>query len=840
MNEHRREPHRRSGYQDDSAFTNTEKLVDELDHDVEPEQLLEKDRTDFKLMYVIVKFYRWFNNLSFITRWITIWFPLAGALVIPLAVGVSPYPNAKLGGVRIFWIFVWLEVAWGGFWVSRVIARLLPYILYPLMGILPFTMYKYTVILTALEMPLAIFFCSIICVCTFSPIMIGKGNFTSTTVTTTTSATATPTASASSNAVESVFVTKTAASVPSWIKVITKILGAAVVTSIVLLLEKIFLHFIGFHYHEVQYQYRITDNKRNTAVLAKLLTAALDAPYHDSPRVRRQDYLLGLIDTRSMSESKGSGNGKLRKVKKISKNAKRIFSKTRNAISTAFTDMLGKHAKDLTPEQEFILETIRSKKKCLALARKIWYSLVPEGEDCFQKEDLIGLIPDDEINDIFHILDNDYSRTVTLDEMEQFTREISIEFRSISSSLRDVDLALGKLDRVGLGIVGIIAVLTFISFLDTSFATILAAFGTTLLSLSFVFSTSAQELMSSIIFLFSKHPFDISDVVIVNNIKYEVVSLSLLFTVFRTMGGSTVQAPNSLLNTLFIENLRRSQPQSETITIVSPFATDFKQLERLRDLLLTFVKENERDFRPIIDLNVSDFSTLDSLKFTVTYYYKSNWQNVSLQCVRRNKFMCALKNAIATTNLPAVADPVRGSPDYPFVIEQYNLERPEYSKTASRPQFSDISSTASSNSLSNKPGFAHSESRNYHTHDEDNSSDDNHKREDRGHLPAQYLRQSVATWQIPNLISAIEAYDSQNESSQENATYTVVESNGNANGDNTATNSQGATDNGQTTTNTTQNNVDNTQSTTDNTQANTDNMQVAIDYSQNMDGQIQY
>ena len=45
-----------------------------------------------------------------------------------------------------------------------------------------------------------------------------------------------------------------------------------------------------------------------------------------------------------------------------------------------------------------------------------------------------------------------------------------------------------------------------VAFLNTSFTTTLATAGTALLSLSFVFATTTQEVLGSCIFLFVKHP----------------------------------------------------------------------------------------------------------------------------------------------------------------------------------------------------------------------------------------------------------------------------------------------------------------------------------------------
>ena len=82
--------------------------------------------------------------------------------------------------------------------------------------------------------------------------------------------------------------------------------------------------------------------------------------------------------------------------------------------------------------------------------------------------------------------------------------EIGKERKSIARSMRDIDSAIGKLDDVLVAVVFIITIFIFISFLNTDFGTTLATAGTALLSLSFIFSATCQEILASILFLFYK------------------------------------------------------------------------------------------------------------------------------------------------------------------------------------------------------------------------------------------------------------------------------------------------------------------------------------------------
>ena len=66
--------------------------------------------------------------------------------------------------------------------------------------------------------------------------------------------------------------------------------------------------------------------------------------------------------------------------------------------------------------------------------------------------------------------------------------------------------------------------------------------------LSWLIGGSLQEVLTSIIFLFVKHPFDVGDRVTVDTTTYTVKEMRLLSTIFLDGSGTYVQATNFLLN----------------------------------------------------------------------------------------------------------------------------------------------------------------------------------------------------------------------------------------------------------------------------------------------------
>lgn len=188
-----------------------------------------------------------------------------------------------------------------------------------------------------------------------------------------------------------------------------------------------------------------------------------------------------------------------------------------------------------------------------------------------------------------------------------------------------------------------------VSFVTSGFGTVIAAGATSLLSISFIFSVTAQEVLGSCIFLFVKHPFDIGDRVDISDKSYVVERISLLYTVLRSITDHrTTQVPNNILNNLWIDNFTRANAMYEQLTVSVSFDTTFADIQFLREEMERFVrdKDNCRDFQQDLNVEVVGVGDMDKLELRVDIRHKSNWSNETVRAARRSKFMCALVLAI--------------------------------------------------------------------------------------------------------------------------------------------------------------------------------------------------
>ena len=61
------------------------------------------------------------------------------------------------------------------------------------------------------------------------------------------------------------------------------------------------------------------------------------------------------------------------------------------------------------------------------------------------------------------------------------------------------------------------------------------------------------------------------------------------------------------------------------------YATTFEQIEKLRELMLAFVKSERRDFQPNFDVTIVDFPDQEKMTLSADIRYKSNWQQGALK-----------------------------------------------------------------------------------------------------------------------------------------------------------------------------------------------------------------
>ncbi|KAE8144212.1 Mechanosensitive ion channel-domain-containing protein [Aspergillus avenaceus] len=582
------------------------------------------------------RIYQAIFNFSIITRYLIYVTPLAVLIAIPIIVGATVRQDTRIGGVPLHWFFTWIEVVWLSLWVSKIVAHFLPYVFQFLVGIVSSGTRKYALILQSLQFPIATVIWAVVSLVTFLPIM-----------------TLNPVKKAEND---------TAAK--SWEKSLKNILFALFVCSLIFLGEKAIVQLISISYHRKQFDRKIKESKRNVTLIAELYEASRSMFPMYCKEFREEDSTISeLIATKGKGLPR-SRSAPLRLIREVGQNVGRIGDKVTAAFGDVAQELTGKEVFNQNSARSIVTFALERRRSSEALARRIWMSFVIEGREALYYDDIaevLGAGKELAAEECFQILDRDGNGDISLDEMILAVAEVGRGRKSLNSSMHDVDQAIHVLDNLLMTIAFGIGVLVFVSFVTSGFGTVIAAGATSLLSLSFVFATTAQEVLGSCIFLFVKHPFDVGDRVEIDSKPYTVERISLLYTVFcSVIDRRTTQVPNVVLNTNWIDNFTRSNAMHETLTIPIKFDTNFSDIQLLKNEMEAFVREkdNSRDFQPEVNIDVTGVGDMDKLELAVTICHKSNWAIESIRAARRSKFMCALISAIRKIPIkgPAAAD----------------------------------------------------------------------------------------------------------------------------------------------------------------------------------------
>ncbi len=558
----------------------------------------------------VAKTFKRIHNASFLVRYFCYIVPLVIVIQIPLLLGALVFKTSTVGGVKLMWFCVWLEVVWLTLWGGRILAKILPWPVGVVSSLFTNNSKKWRDMCKQLELPATLFFWLLAVLISFLPIMIHNhldGN------------TATHSWEVSSN------------------KVIISFFFGATLNFI----EKIIIQLIAISFHLRTYADRIEINKFQIGSLTKLYK-------YSKEKIAEED---------SEFEDKtpiGPGSGTrtpMQILDEAQKKTRTVFGKVGDAAGKVAGDFTGKAVSKSTHPRQLVLLLLSSPSQSQVLARRLYRTFDKQGAETISADDLKHAFDNDEEADsAFAMFDKDMNGDISMSELEAVCVDIGKERKSITASLKDLDSVVAKLDAVLLFFVLVATVLVLLSLISTSAAGVLTSAGSAVLALSWLFSTTAQEFLASCIFVLVKHPFDVGDRVTIygntgSSLKgddYLVKEISLLYTEFKKMEGHIVQAPNSYLNTLFILNMRRSGGLAEAVPLTVKFGTTLDQIDQLRARLLEYVKEEKREYQPNILTEIRDVVEAYSVNLNVIFFYKSNWQNELLRLQRRNKFICAM------------------------------------------------------------------------------------------------------------------------------------------------------------------------------------------------------
>lgn len=468
--------------------------------------------------------------------------PVGALLCIPLVLFATKYSHARVDGIRLLGLFIWIEILWVFLWISKLLAAAIPYIFQGLCGLVSTGVRKYALVLRAVEIPISLFIWTITALLWMPIIHVFDKSY------------------------YAAFYNNAEAPNIAWLHILGKICKASIGSSALWLALKLMMQLISVSYHGKQHRDKIKDVKRTTRAIDYLYAASLRL-YPD----HHHDFLAEDYDIHDSTQVQ-----KLLKSYSADRTTLRVFGdlhyfgeKLVAAFGRMASDVSGMQVFNPTASHAVVESALERRSGAEALAKRIYKALVQPGAHSISQADINAALGEHQTAEaafIFHQLDRDGNGDVELSEMILLFTSISRTRKDIWKSAVDIKHAIKTLDRVLSVIVILVITIIYSAFFSNFVASNWKGILGILSAGAFSFGQTVGEFNAACILVFVKHPFDVGDRVNIESKEYIVKHISLLYTVFLDINSNTiVQVANNVVGNLWTDNVSMHLLRSSSI-----------------------------------------------------------------------------------------------------------------------------------------------------------------------------------------------------------------------------------------------------------------------------------
>ena len=150
---------------------------------------------------------------------------------------------------------------------------------------------------------------------------------------------------------------------------------------------------------------------------------------------------------------------------------------------------------------------------------------------------------------------------------------------------------------------------------------------------------------------------DVGDRVLIDTSPDSVIvkEFGLMTTIFLKGDGKEIYAPNSVISTKFIYNIRRSGPLFEEIVLEVPLFTPFEKLEQLKNYLVQYIDDKEsRELVNEVTITIKELKT--NMSVGVGFKHKTNGQLLASKSARKSRFLLKIRDGLELCGIQLVAE----------------------------------------------------------------------------------------------------------------------------------------------------------------------------------------
>ncbi|KXS09559.1 hypothetical protein M427DRAFT_149681 [Gonapodya prolifera JEL478] len=285
------------------------------------------------------------------------------------------------------------------------------------------------------------------------------------------------------------------------------------------------------------------------------------------------------------------------------------------------------------------------------LARKIFEWLCPEDKPEISVEQFYRVFNKPGVaKKAFAIFDTNGQGGISAREMRSSVVNIFEERRNLSKSISDMHKALAKLNLVLTVVTVFILLFVWLLVFGVDLSSVFVTLTTLLVISSYFVGSSLSSTFTAVVFLFVTHPYDVGDLIQIQLsgtfFTFTVMEMNILTTTLKKDDGLTAIVPNNILSQNFIYNVRRSAPQSQSISLDVPFDTDVKKVAELREMLKSWVQKERHDYGSSYVLMLDADGAKYTIKLIIGVVHRDNFQDGGKATQRKDKFIHKIKELL--------------------------------------------------------------------------------------------------------------------------------------------------------------------------------------------------
>lgn len=248
----------------------------------------------------------------------------------------------------------------------------------------------------------------------------------------------------------------------------------------------------------------------------------------------------------------------------------------------------------------------------------------------------------------FALFDWDSTGKVDREQTAKAVMAIFNQRASVASALEDTDSIVQSLESGFAGGMHFLFIAFYLHIWGINLVAGFTTFSAVMVGLSFVFGNSIRIMFESLLFLFNEHPYDVGDMVGIDEQVYEVKKVRLLYTVMLDMYGHTIYFSSKELLEKRVVNWSRSRNHTDYMFPEVDVGVASVVKTELRARMSEHIKEYRTEYEaPAVVIMKT--MTANNLKVVMMISYTMNfspdqWERL---CAARDSMMQIVSDVLA-------------------------------------------------------------------------------------------------------------------------------------------------------------------------------------------------